>query len=172
LSARAGERGTLGLVIREAGPEDDAVIWRVIEPVVRAGETYALPRDMTFEALIGYWRAPDHSAFVAVAREKALGTYFLCANRPGGGDHVANAAFITAEAARGEGVARAMGLDAIERARAQGFLAMQFNFVVATNAGAIRLWRSLGFEIVGRLPEAFRHPKEGLVDALIMYRKL
>ena len=162
----------IGVAIREAGPGDAPAIWSIIEPVIRAGETYALPREMTREAACSYWFAPDHRVFVAVDGDDVLGTYFLCANRPGGGDHVANAAFMTAERARGRGIARAMCAHAIEQARELGFLAMQFNFVVATNQGAVRLWQSFGFEIVGTLARAFRHPTAGLVDALVMSRQL
>ena len=160
------------LIIREAEPEDADAIGRILEPVIRAGETYALPGDMTRDAAIAYWFAPGHRVFVSAAGDELLGTYFLCANQKGGGDHVANAGYVTAEAARGRGIARAMCRASIERARNLGFLAMQFNFVIATNEGAIRLWQSLGFDTVGRLPKAFRHPDAGLVDALIMYRLL
>lgn len=160
------------IIIRPAGADDRPTVWRMIEPVVRAGETYALPADMTADDGIGFWFAPDHKVFVAADNDDVIGTYFLCANKQGGGDHVANAGYITADRARGRGVARSMCLHSMTQARAAGFLAMQFNFVIATNTGAVRLWASLGFEIVGRLPEAFRHPSEGLVDALIMHRRL
>lgn len=163
---------TVSPEIREAGPNDVQAVWLIAEPVIRAGDTYALPWDMTREAACAYWFAPDHRVFVAVDGDDLLGTYFLCANRQGGGDHVANAAFMTAERARGRGIARAMCDHAIKQAKELGFLAMQFNFVVATNQGAVRLWQSLGFEIVGTLRDAFRHPTEGLVDALVMSRKL
>ncbi|MDH3660208.1 MAG: GNAT family N-acetyltransferase [Alphaproteobacteria bacterium] len=160
------------LTIRAAAPEDADAVWRIIEPVIRAGETYALPGDMSKEAAIAYWFAPARRVFIARAGDELLGTYFLCANQKGGGDHVANAGYVTAEAARGRGIARAMCMDSIERASKLGFLAMQFNFVIATNEGAIRLWQSLGFETVGRLPKAFRHPGAGLIDVLVMYRLL
>ncbi len=94
------------------------------------------------------------------------------ANQKGGGAHVANCGYVTAEKAQGRGIARAMCEHSLERAKERGFLAMQFNFVVSTNARAVKLWESLGFEIVGRLPKAFRHPEMGLVDALIMYKPL
>ena len=101
-----------------------------------------------------------------------LGTYYLRANQPGGGAHVANCGFMTASAAAGRGVARAMCAHALAHARARGFRAMQFNFVVSTNERAVRLWRGLGFEIVGRLPGAFDHPVHGEVDALVMFQRL
>jgi ribosomal protein S18 acetylase RimI-like enzyme len=169
-SASSGQHQAL--VIREASAKDAVVIWDIIEPVVRAGATYALPRDMSEEKAIAFWFGSGHHVFVAVDSGDVLGTYFLRANAKGGGDHVANAGYITAERARGRGVARAMAVDSLERARGFGFAAMQYNFVIATNEGAIRLWKRLGFEIVGRLPHAFRHPEEGLVDVLVMHRRL
>ena len=101
-----------------------------------------------------------------------LGTYFLRANQQGGGAHVANCGYVTASAAQGRGIARAMCLHSLDRAKDRGFRAMQFNFVVSTNERAVKLWAALGFETVGRLPRAFEHPERGFVDALVMYREL
>lgn len=166
------KEGSTTVVVREAGADDAEAVGRIIEPVIRAGETYALSADMTADSAVAYWFAPGHEVFLAIDGDEVVGTYFLCPNQKGGGAHVANAGYITAERARGRGIARAMCRHSIEQAEARGFLAMQFNFVVATNKGAIRLWQDLGFEIVGRLPKAFRHPGEGLVDAFVMYRLL
>ena len=147
-----------------------------MEPVIREGETYALDRDMSAEAALAWWSDPPATAFVA-GRESAgegapLGTYTLRRNQVGGGSHVANAAFMVAPAARGQGIARAMGEHALAEARRRGFRAMQFNFVVASNTGAIALWHALGFATVGRLPDAFEHPRLGLTDALVMFKKV
>jgi ribosomal protein S18 acetylase RimI-like enzyme len=101
-----------------------------------------------------------------------VGTYFLQANQRGGGAHVANCGYVTAADAGGRGVARAMCMHSLERAKWRGFIAMQFNFVVSSNKRAIELWQRLGFEIVGTLPGAFRHPRLGFVDAFVMYRTL
>ena len=101
-----------------------------------------------------------------------LGTYFLRANQRGGGSHVANCGYVTAAGAEGRGIARAMCLHSLQRARERGFRAMQFNFVASTNERAGKLWGDLGFEVVGRLPGAFDHPKYGFVDALVMYKQL
>ena len=110
--------------------------------------------------------------FVAERDGAVLGTYFLCANQSGGGDHVANCGYMTSPAAQGIGVGRAMLEHSLERARSRGFRAMQFNFVVSTNERAVRIWQTYGFEVVGRLPSAFRHPQLGFVDALVMYKQL
>jgi ribosomal protein S18 acetylase RimI-like enzyme len=101
-----------------------------------------------------------------------VGTYYLRANNRGGGAHVANCGYMSAQAATGRGVARAMCEDSLRYARERGFSAMQFNFVIASNQRAVRLWRACGFAIAGRLPEAFQHPRLGLVDALVMVRRL
>jgi ribosomal protein S18 acetylase RimI-like enzyme len=116
-----------------------------------------------------YWMGGDRETFVAEENGEIIGTYYLCANQPGGGAHVANCGYMTANASAGRGVARKMCEHSIELARARGFKAMQFNFVIATNVRAVRLWQSLGFDIVGRLPAAFTHPQHGYVDALVMY---
>jgi len=160
------------LAIRDAKAEDDSAIWPILEPMIRAGETYTLPRDLDRQSAMAYWRLPGHEVFVAESGGRILGTYFLQANQRGGGDHVANCGYVTAGWATGRGVARAMCGHSLDRARERGFLAMQFNFVVSTNKRAILLWESLGFEVVGRLPGAFRHPSLGFVDALVMFRKL
>ena len=159
------------MIIRPATAEDTGAIWGILEPVIRAGETYALPPDWSAAEALAYWSAPGHTVFVA-AQSAILGTYYLRANQRGGGAHVANCAFATAPAARGRGIASAMCEHALKHAAAAGYSAMQFNFVVSTNERAIALWRRFGFEIAGRLPGAFRHPKLGLVDALVMYRTL
>jgi ribosomal protein S18 acetylase RimI-like enzyme len=161
-----------GIVVRNATRRDDEAIWQILEPVLRAGETYTLPREMAREDALAYWFSPGHETFVAEQDKSTLGTYFLRANQRGGGAHVANCGYITAQQATGRGVARAMCLHSLDVARERGFRAMQFNFVVSTNDRAVRLWTALGFATVGRLPGAFLHPLRGYVDALVMYRSL
>jgi ribosomal protein S18 acetylase RimI-like enzyme len=160
------------MLIRVATAADHDAVWSILKSVIRAGETYTLPRDLFREAALAYWFDPPHEVFVAEDGDEVLGTYFLQANQRGGGAHVANCGYITASQATGRGVARAMCAHSLERARERGFRAMQFNFVVSTNVRAVRLWESCGFAIVGRLPEAFLHPTLGYVDALVMYRTL
>jgi len=160
------------MLIRPAAAEDDNAIWAIMEPIIRAGETYTLPRDMAKEAALTYWRSPEHEVFVAEENGEVVGTYFLQANQKGGGGHVANCGYMTAVSATGRGVARMMCTHSLGRARGHKFRAMQFNFVVSTNERAVRLWQSFEFEIVGRLPKAFLHPTMGYVDAYVMYRDL
>jgi ribosomal protein S18 acetylase RimI-like enzyme len=160
------------MVIRPAEAEDGDAIWEIMQPIIRAGETYALPRDLDKQAAIAYWLSAEHEVLVAEENGAIVGTYFLQANHLGGGAHVANCGYMTAASATGRGVARAMCEHSLGRARGRRFRAMQFNFVVSTNERAVRLWQSFDFEIVGRLPKAFLHPTLGYVDALIMYRNL
>jgi ribosomal protein S18 acetylase RimI-like enzyme len=164
--------GRASMIIRPIGPKDGPALWHILEPVIRAGETYALPRDMGHDAAIAYWTAPEKAVFVAESEGQILGTYVLRANQPGGGSHVANCGYMTAAEATGRGVARAMCAHSLDQARRRGFHAMQFNFVVSSNRRAVRLWQSLGFAIVGTLPGAFDHPTEGYVDAYVMYQAL
>jgi ribosomal protein S18 acetylase RimI-like enzyme len=159
-------------MIRAAAPADEPAVWGILEPVIRAGETYTLPRDMGRAHALAYWLGADRESFVAENGGVVLGTYYLRANQAGGGAHVANCGFMTAAGASGRGVARAMAAHALERAAARGFRAMQFNFVVSTNARAVRLWESFGFDTLCRLPGAFAHPSAGFVDALVMFRSL
>jgi ribosomal protein S18 acetylase RimI-like enzyme len=158
--------------IRPALETDKPAIWRVIEPVFRAGETYPLPRDVSEADGLAYWFTPGHDVFVAEGGPEILGSYYLRANTRGGGAHVANCGYITAPAARQRGVARSMCEHSLARARERGFRAMQFNFVISSNAQAVRLWQACGFAIVGTLPRAFAHPTLGYVDALVMYQEL
>ncbi len=157
--------------IRPASAEDADAIWAVIEPMIRAGETYALDRTMPRDAALAYWMGPDRQTLVAVDDDDlVVGTYYCRANQAGGGAHVANCGYVVAAHAGGRGVARAMAEDSFARACGLGFRAMQFNFVVASNTAAVALWQKLGFAIVGRMPDAFDHPTLGLVDALVMHR--
>jgi ribosomal protein S18 acetylase RimI-like enzyme len=160
------------ITLRAARQADDDAIWTVLEPIIRAGEAYALPRDWSREAALAYWCSPDHDVFVAEHDGAIVGTYFVCANHLGGGAHVANAGYATAQDAQGKGVARAMCEHSIDHARSRGFRAMQFNFVIASNTRAVALWQRMGFTIVGTLPGAFAHPALGYVDAYVMYRNL
>ena len=160
------------VAVRPATSKDRDAIWAILEPMIRAGETYTLPRDMSREQSLEYWFAPEKEIFVWEENGAVLGTYFLKVNQQGGGAHVANCGYVTTAAAQGRGIARAMCLHSLERAKERGFRAMQFNFVVSTNERAVKLWLSLGFEVIGRLPGAFEHPEQGFVDALVMYRHI
>ena len=161
-----------GLTIREATGDDFDRIWPIFHAVVAAGDTYAIPRDITKDDARAYWMDAPRKTFVCEEDGEVLGSYILKTNQPGAGVHVCNAGYMVAPAARGRGVASAMCEHSQEFARRLGYRAMQFNLVVATNEGAVRLWTNLGFTTVGRLPRAFRHPSLGDVDAFVMYKWL
>jgi non-canonical purine NTP pyrophosphatase (RdgB/HAM1 family) len=160
------------IAVRAVTDADRDAVWGILEPTLRVGETYALPRDMSRDEALAWWYRPDNDTFVAEDAGEVVGSYFLRANQLGGGAHVANCGYVTASAAQGRGIARAMVEHSLAHAKRRGFVAMQFNFVVRTNERAVRIWQACGFEIVGTLPEAFAHPRLGLVDAYVMYKRL
>ena len=161
------------MLIRDATADDWPQIWPFLREIVRAGETYAYDPDMDEATARKLWLVgPPGRTVVAVADGALVGTANMYANRPGGGSHVASASFMVDPRASGKGVGRALGEEVLAWACTSGFRAMQFNAVVETNAAAVALWRSLGFEIIGTVPEAFRHPTEGYVGLHIMYRRL
>jgi ribosomal protein S18 acetylase RimI-like enzyme len=171
------------LKIRSATQQDREAIWKIFHEVVAAGDTYAIDPNMSRDDALAYWFRDDTHTYVAVhgsvgkpmaspTGERVVGSYILRPNQSGGGSHVANAAFMVASSARGQGIGRAMCEHCLSEARRLGFRAMQFNFVISTNESAIRLWQQLGFKIVGTLPGAFRHPQRGYVDVYVMFRSL
>jgi ribosomal protein S18 acetylase RimI-like enzyme len=160
------------LTIRPARQEDHDAVWRIFEPILREGETYALPRDISRDDALAYWFDPRWEVFVAERSGDVVGSYVLRTNQRGGGAHVANCGYITAQSARRQGIASALCTHSLERARERGYRAMQFNFVVSSNEAAVSAWKRMGFDVVGRIPLAFDHPRLGLVDALVMHRTL
>lgn len=162
-----------GVVVRAATEADWPDLWPIVEAVVRAGETYTYPRDLTQAAAKALWmQTAPGVTLVAVDAGQVLGSVKIVPNQAGPGSHVANASFMVGPAARGRGVGRLLGETALEWARNAGFSAMQFNAVVETNTTAVALWRSLGFDIVGTVPEAFDHPTQGFVGLHVMHRPL
>lgn len=158
--------------IRAATKADHDAIWKILHKVVAVGDTYAIDPKISREEALAYWFGADTRTYIAESEGRIVGTYILRPNQSGGGSHVANAGFMVAPEARGQGMGRAMGEHSLNEARRLGFRAIQFNFVVSTNESAIRLWKQLGFEIVGTLPGAFRHPVKGYVEVYVMYRSL
>jgi len=158
--------------IREIQPRDFESIWPIFKAVVSAGDTYAYDPDISFEAARALWTTPPCRAFAAWDEHRIVGCYMLHPNHDGPGDHVANAGYMVAPDARGLGIGSKLCEHSLGVARQAGFRAMQFNAVVADNAAAVHLWQKHGFSIVGRVPQAFRHPRYGLSDLLIMHRFL
>ncbi len=161
------------ITIRKYQEPDWAETWKIIEPVFRAGETYAFSPDITAEEAYKVWIASPVATFVAVdSNNTILGTYYIKPNQPALGAHICNCGYIVAENTRGKGLAALMCDHSQVQAVSMGFLAMQFNLVVATNEGAVHLWKKKGFEIIGTLPKSFLHSRFGLVDAHVMYKLL
>jgi L-amino acid N-acyltransferase YncA len=160
------------LAIRAATDADCDAIWEIFRATVAPGDAFVYDPNTPREEAEAYWFAKGTRTYVAEQDGKVAGSYILRANRPGLGDHVANAGFMVAPEGRGFGVGRAMGDHALAEARRLGYRAMQFNFVISTNESAVHLWQQLGFEIVGTLPGAFRHARKGFVDAYVMFRSL
>ncbi|NNF67844.1 MAG: GNAT family N-acetyltransferase [Gammaproteobacteria bacterium] len=159
--------------IREFENADWPATWAILEPVFRQGKTYSFAADMSEAEAQHVWVKAPEETFVAENNSgEILGTYFIKPNQPGQGDHVCNCGYVVAESARGQGIASKMCEHSQAEAMKRGYRAMQYNLVVATNSDAVRLWQKLGFEIIGTLPEAFRHPGKGYVDAHIMYKLL
>ena len=160
------------MIIRPAAEADKAAIMEIVAPVLRAGETYAIDPDLSDAAMRDYWFMPAHEVFAAEDEGMILGTYYLQANQRGGGKHVANCGYMVSPKAQGKGLAAAMCEHSQVVARERGFRAMQFNHVVSANVRAVALWQRLGFEIVGTLPKAFKHPVHGYVDSFVMFKTL
>jgi ribosomal protein S18 acetylase RimI-like enzyme len=160
------------LRIRRATGKDRKAIWQIFHAVVAGGETYVFDPQISRRRALAYWLDPKTHCYVALSDQRIVGTYILKANQPGLGSHVANAGFMVSPSAQGHGVGRAMAEHCLDEATRLGYRAMQFNFVVSTNTAAIRLWKNLGFKIVGTLPGAFRHAQRGFVDVHVMYRQL
>ncbi len=158
--------------IRPALDRDFDAMWPIFQTLVARGDTYAFGADTGAEVCRAFWFGAGVQSFVALIGERLLGMYRLSANQPGHGGHVANAAFMVDPGAQGVGVGSLLGRHCLERARECGYLAMQFNFVVSTNIGALMLWKKLGFAVVGTLPKAYRHAQLGYVDAYVMYQLL
>ena len=169
----ADERGSAsGFVIRPATNSDREAIWEIFRATIVSGDTFVFDANTPRDKALSYWCAPNAATFVAEHDGKIVGSYLLRPNQPDLGDHVANAGYMVDEKARGLGVGRAMAEHSLDEARQRGYRAMQFNFVVSTNESAVRLWRQLGFNIVGTLPGAFRHAQKGFVDVYVMFRSL
>ena len=161
------------ITIRTFEASDWPGVWALLAPVFRAGETYAFAPDISESQARGAWIDAPEATYVATDVDGSIvGTYYIKPNQPGLGSHVCNCGYIVSEHARGKGVASLMCEHSQVQAKRLGFRAMQFNLVVSTNAGAVRLWEKLGFGIVGTLPRAFRHSKLGYVDAFVMFKQL
>ena len=147
-------------------------IWEIFHNIVKAGDTYVYDPRTHEEEAISIWCSPIVTTYVATLNDEVMGTYIIKPNFPGLGAHIANCSYMVSDQARGLGVGRAMAEHSIKLAKELGFIAIQFNIVVSSNTNAIRLWQSLGFEIIGTTPKGFKHQKLGYIDSYIMYKSL
>lgn len=160
------------LSIRPILPDHHSAVADMLHATFSARDTYAVPDGMTAQEALGYWTHPSKTVFVATDGDTVLGTYYIRPNAEGPGAHICNCGYVTAPEARGRGVASAMLAHSLEEAVGQGYRGMQYNAVVSTNSGAIRLWEKAGFAVLTRVSGAFQHPTEGYVDTLIMFKAL
>ena len=158
--------------IREATETDFEEIWQIFHEIVSSGDTYAYPQNTSKEEANRLWMRLPRKTFVAEEEGQILGTYYIKTNQAGPGSHVCNCGYMVSSEARNKGLATSMCEHSQRIAIELGYRAMQFNFVAASNEGAIRLWKKLGFDTVGRLPKAFNHPSLGYIDALVMFKWL
>ena len=158
--------------IRSAVTPDKAAVWEIIRAVIAGGDTYVFDPDTSEDEMLAYWFSPEKFVYVAEEDGEILGTYWIKANQPGLGSHVGNGAYMVSPNSKGKGIGRMMAEHSLEEAKRLGFKAIQFNFVVKSNEVAVRLWQKVGFEIIGEIPDAFDHSRNGLTSAYIMYRKL
>ena len=158
--------------IRKAESEDKPAVWQIIKAVIAGGDTYVFDPESRENEMMDFWFSPEKHNYVAEHDGKVAGIFWLRANQPGLGSHVGNAAYMVAPEAKGLGIGKLMAEFSLDEARRLGFTAMQFNFVVKSNEIAVRLWKSIGFQVIGEIPNAFRHKTNGLTNAYIMYREL
>lgn len=158
--------------IRELSPDGFEMVWPIFQAVIQSGDTYPYDTAMTIDEARELWTTPPARTFGAWEGGDVIGCYMLKPNQPGLGSHVANCGYMVEPSARGQGIGGRLCQHSLETARAAGFLAMQFNAVVASNVAAVGLWQKHGFAVVGRVPKAFRHAEHGLTDVLVMHRFL
>lgn len=160
------------LAMRKATSKDANAIWKILKEVISRGDSFVFDPDTPKEKMMAYWMESEKHTYVAVLDNSIVGSFFIKTNQPGLGSHIANAGYMTSPLASGKGIGKAMGQFSFEEARRLGYKAMQFNIVVKSNERAVRLWQSLGFKIIGEIPEAFNHKTLGMTNAYVMYQKL
>jgi ribosomal protein S18 acetylase RimI-like enzyme len=161
------------MTIRKANPATDATeIWKILEQIITNGDVFAYPPTWTQQKLLSYWFAPEKHVYVAELEGAVVGTFFLQDNQPGLGSHIANASYAADLRQARRGIGRAMGLFSLTEAKRLGYRAMQFNLVLKSNQKAVALWQSIGFQIIGEIPDAFQKSPNSFVNAYVMYQKL
>ena len=160
-----------GMHIRKATLADLDAMWSIFQSAIAAGDALPFSDDFDRDTFRAHWFS-SQAAYVAVTDAGVVGMYKLGANYPGRGSHVASATYVVSPAVQGKGIGRSLVEHSLDQAKEAAFVAMQFNYVVSTNAPAVELYKKLGFAIAGTLPKVFRHRQLGLVDAYVMFRSL
>ncbi|MFZ1806106.1 MAG: GNAT family N-acetyltransferase [Cyclobacteriaceae bacterium] len=160
------------LEIRAFEESDKDAVWNIIHKVIANGETYVFHPDSSRDKMLAYWLASDKQIYVAVLEGVVVGTFTLKSNQPDRGSHIANASYMVSPDLEGKGIGTFMAKYSLEEARRLGYLALQFNIVIKSNEHAVKLWKKVGFDIIGEIPNAFNHPKLGMTNAYIMYKSL
>jgi GNAT superfamily N-acetyltransferase len=158
--------------IRKSIAADADEIWKILQPIIREGDSFVYSPSSTKQQMLGYWLDKKKHTYTALLNDQIVGTFFIQDNHPGLGAHVANAGYATSPKAYGQGIGKQMGIFSLAEARKLGYKAMQFNIVVKTNERAVKLWKDIGFKVIGEIPDAFQHRTLGLVNAYIMYQRL
>lgn len=156
--------------IRKIAPGDHDRVWEILQAIISQGDVLAYVSSR--EEMLAYWCDECKHTYVAIMGGEVAGTFFIQDNQPGRGSHIANAAYAVDPSTAGKGIGRYMAEYSLTEAKRLGYRAMQFNLVVKSNKNAVKLWQKMGFEIIGEIPQAFDHIRDGLVGAYIMYRVL
>lgn len=162
----------MDIEIRKATASDYDSIWEIIKAVISTGDTYVFAPDSSREKMLSIWCGTDKHTYVALAEQHIVGTFFMKDNQPDLGNHIANAGYMVSPSFSKSGIGRRMAEFSLKEAKNLGYTAMQFNIVIKSNDRAVKLWQKLGFEIIGEIPDAFRHAQLGLTNAYIMYRRI
>jgi len=160
------------LQVRLVSAKDHSKLWNIIEAVIRGGETYVFYPDSGKEKMMDYWLAPEKRTYVVESMGEMAATFTLKPNMPDRGSHIANASYMVHPDFTGKGIGEFIGRYSKEEARRLGYEAMQFNIVIKSNERAVNLWKKIGFRIIGEIPNAFKHPRQGPTNAYIMYCEL
>lgn len=160
------------LSVRSYHSSDEEAVWGIIHHVLAGGETYVFYPGSPREKMLNYWLAAEKKVYVVLLDGQVVGTFTIKPNMPDRASHIANASYMVHPAYEGKGIGLFMANCSLEEARRFGYMAMQFNIVIKSNERAVRLWSKVGFEIIGEIPDAFNHPRLGMTNAYVMYRKL
>ena len=160
------------LLLRQFEDRDKEALWQIIERVIKGGETYVFDPNSSREKMLAYWLASEKKVFVVELERAIVATFTIKANMPDRGSHVANASYMVSPDHYGMGIGEFIGRASLDEAKKLGFMAMQFNYVIKSNEPAVKLWKKIGFKIIGEVPNSFNHPKLGLTNTYMMHREL